>query len=86
MVSSACAAVVQAVDARGNQDTQDHILRRLGTGKSKNRGPRGKPKGTRERSRIAKSELEHRHQDVYERRWVLLKIPRCDIDGLGEEQ
>ena len=21
-----------------------------------------------------------------ERRWVLLKIPRCDIDGLGEEQ
>ena len=21
-----------------------------------------------------------------ERRWVLLKIPRCDIDGLGEKQ
>ena len=21
---------------------------------------------------------------MFERRWVLLKIPRCDIDGVGE--
>ena len=25
-----------------------------------------------------------RHVFVNERRWVLLKIPRCDIDGVGE--
>ena len=28
---------------------------------------------------------EHRSEtDEEERRWVLLKIPRCDIDGVGE--
>ena len=25
-----------------------------------------------------------KHAKVQERRWVLLKIPRCDIDGVGE--
>ena len=25
-----------------------------------------------------------RERKVGERRWVLLKIPRCDIDGVGE--
>ena len=40
---------------------------------------------------MGKKKEEKRERDVgddlYQReRWVLLKLPRCDIDGLGEEQ
>ena len=38
-------------------------------------------------TRFPASPAERVREDVYslrERRWVLLKIPRCDIDGVGE--